>query len=138
VNHFLVKWTTINGSVISRFPNVKIIVGHLGERMPSDLVRIDEQLLRQLPLGMPMKGSVSEYWRKNIWETTSGNFATALTKFHMDTIGLDRIMYSVDYPFVAIPEGQAWVESLNHVLSKKQLDSLKRGVAIKVLGLDKN
>ena len=27
----------------SRFPKVKVIVGHLGERIPSDLFRIDER-----------------------------------------------------------------------------------------------
>ncbi|KAF9442821.1 amidohydrolase 2, partial [Macrolepiota fuliginosa MF-IS2] len=132
-NHILGLCT--NG-VFDRFPKVKIIVGHLGERIPSDLGRIDEQLLRQLPLGMPMKLNASSYWQTNIWETTSGNFATPLLEFHMDTIGLDRIMYSVDYPFVAIAEGEAWVQTLPGTLNPQQLNSLKRGVAIKVLGLD--
>lgn len=100
----------------SRFPKTKIIVGHLGERIPSDLFRIDErmspatekyqthsthpELKRQITLGMPMELNISSYWQTNIWETTSGNFATDLLRFHANTIGLDRIMYSVDYPFV--------------------------------------
>lgn len=58
------------------------------------------ELKRQIPLGIPMKLNVSSYWQTNIWETTSGNFATDLLQFHANTIGLDRIMYSVDYPFV--------------------------------------
>lgn len=133
-NHILGLCT--NG-VFDRFPKAKIIVGHLGERIPSDLFRIDEQLKRQLPLGMPMKLNVTSYWQTNIWETTSGNFATDLLQFHIETIGLDRIMYSVDYPFVAIDEGEAWVQTLPNVLSKRQLETLTRGVAIQVLGLDR-
>ncbi|KAJ3570185.1 hypothetical protein NP233_g4578 [Leucocoprinus birnbaumii] len=133
-NHILGLCT--NG-VFDRFPKAKIIVGHLGERIPSDLVRIDNQLMRQIPLGMPMKLNVTDYWKKNIWETTSGNFGTELLQFHMETIGLDRIMYSVDYPFVMIDEGEAWVKTLPKVLSKKQFDTLTRGVAIELLGLDK-
>lgn len=59
------------------------------------------ELLRQITLGMPMQRNASSYWQTNIWETTSGNFATPLLKFHKETLGLDRIMYSIDYPFVS-------------------------------------
>ncbi len=47
-----------------------------------------------------MKQDVATYWRRNIFETSSGNFATDLLKFHIGQIGLDRIMYSIDYPYV--------------------------------------
>ena len=52
-----------------------------------------------------MLKNVSTYWRENIFETSSGNFATDLLKFHIGQIGLDRIMYSIDYPFVRIRVG---------------------------------
>lgn len=58
------------------------------------------ELLKQGPFGLPMKQDVATYWRKNIFETSSGNFATDLLKFHIGQIGLDRIMYSIDYPYV--------------------------------------
>lgn len=58
------------------------------------------ELVRQKSLGMPMLKNVSSYWKTNLFETTSGNFATPLLKFHIEEIGLDRITYSVDYPFV--------------------------------------
>ncbi|KAF8064253.1 amidohydrolase 2 [Lyophyllum atratum] len=132
-NHILGLCT--NG-VFDRFPALKIIVGHLGERLTSDLFRIDEQLRRSKPFGLVMQRNVSDYWRTNLYETTSGNFATPLLKFHMGEIGLDRIMYSVDYPFVLISEGEAWIQSLSKVISKSDLQSLKRGVAIKLLNLD--
>ncbi|KAF5375394.1 hypothetical protein D9615_007949 [Tricholomella constricta] len=95
-NHILGLCT--NG-VFDRFPTLKVIVGHLGERLPSDLFRIDEQLRRARPNGLVMQQNASAYWRTNLYETTSGNFATSLLKFHINEIGLDRIMYSVDYPF---------------------------------------
>ncbi|GJJ14969.1 hypothetical protein Clacol_009239 [Clathrus columnatus] len=144
-NHILGICT--NG-VFDRFPTLKLIVGHLGERITSDLFRIDEQkeidpdfrteLQRQRPAGMPMKLNVSSYWQTNLFETTSGNFATPLLKFHIDTIGLDRIMFSIDYPYVSIPEGAQWIdETLPDVLSPTDLLKLKRETAIQVLGLDK-
>ena len=139
----------------SRFPKLKIVVGHLGERIPSDLFRLDErrffhqvilftlttwtilapELARRVPQGMPMLRNVSSYWRTNLFETTSGNFATSLLQFHIGEIGLDRILYSVDYPFIAMTEGEAWVNSLP--LDPEELSGLKRGLAIELLGLNK-
>ncbi|KAK0227635.1 amidohydrolase 2 [Armillaria fumosa] len=119
-----------------RFPTLKIIVGHLGERLPSDLFRTDEQLLRQVPLGIPMQRNASSYWLTNLYETTAGNFATPLLQFHKSQIGLDRIMHSIDYPFALISEGQEWVDSLADVLTSEELLGLKRGTAIKILKLD--
>ncbi|KAG6830138.1 hypothetical protein H0H92_002002 [Tricholoma furcatifolium] len=127
---------TLANHILGRFPSLKIIVGHLGERIPSDLFRIDERLATAVPFGLTMERNVSSYWQTNLFETTSGNFATELLKFHINQIGIDRILYSVDYPFVPIPEGEAWVESLTDVLSPDDLTSLKRGLAIKLLHLD--
>lgn len=93
------------------------------------------ELARQVPLGMPMLRNVSSYWKTNLFETTSGNFATSLLLFHIDEIGLDRILYSVDYPFVSMGEGEAWLSSLT--MNHNDLMELKRGLAIKLLGLNK-
>ncbi|KAF8200323.1 amidohydrolase 2 [Pholiota molesta] len=90
----------VNG-VFDRFPKAKLIVGHFGERIPSDLVRIDTAS-KTTSLGLPMKKNVTTYWRENIFETSSGNFATGLLNFHIEQIGLNRIMYSIDYPFVCL------------------------------------
>ncbi|KAF5329480.1 hypothetical protein D9619_009128 [Psilocybe cf. subviscida] len=125
----------VNG-VFDRFPTAKLIVGHFGERIPSDLVRIDDQLLRQLTLGMPMQKNVTTYFHTNIFETSSGNFATDLLKFHIGQIGLDRIMYSLDYPFVNFPEGTTWVNTLPGVLGPVDFERFSRGLAIELLHLD--
>lgn len=122
--------------VFDRFPKLKVIVGHFGERLPSDLFRIDEQLERQRSVGLPMRHKFSYYWRKNLFETTSGDFTTPLLKFHLDQIGLGRIMYAVDYPFTTLSEGAAWINSLSKVMRRKDLSSLKRNLAIKLLKLD--
>jgi len=100
------------------------------------LILISSVLLRQTAQGMPMQRSVSSYWRTNIFETTSGNFATNLLLFHKLEIGLDRILFSIDYPYVTIPEGSNWVNSLTNVLRPEELLSLKRGLAIDLLKLN--
>ncbi|KAG5220048.1 amidohydrolase [Salix suchowensis] len=122
----------------SRFPTLKIIVGHMGERIPSDFSRINDQLARQVVNGMPMQKKLSDYWRTNIFETTSGNFGTNLLRFHIGQIGLDRILYSVDYPFVTIEQGTEFINTLAETtsLSEEDIVALKRGTAIKLLKLD--
>ncbi|KIJ25647.1 hypothetical protein M422DRAFT_785500 [Sphaerobolus stellatus SS14] len=91
--------------VFDRFPKLKLIVGHLGERIPSDLIRIDSAIQSS---NIPMNRTIAYYFKNNIWETTSTNFASDLVEFHKKTIGIDRIMYSIDYPFAPLAAGQAW------------------------------
>ncbi|KAF9555899.1 hypothetical protein CPC08DRAFT_779565 [Agrocybe pediades] len=122
--------------IISRFPKLKIIVGHLGERIPSDLNRIDTRLIRQGG-NANMEQNVTTYFHTNIFETTAGNFATDLLHFHIGQIGLDRIMFSIDYPFVQIPEATSWIQGLETSMNKQDFNSLQRGLAEKVLGLNK-
>ena len=94
------------------------------------------ELRRELVIGMPMLLNVSSYLGTNLFETTSGNFATDLLQFHMKEIGLDRITFSIDYPYVTIEEGTEWVESLSSVLTPEEHVALKRGNAIKLLKLN--
>ncbi|KAI1794167.1 amidohydrolase 2 [Ganoderma leucocontextum] len=123
--------------VFDRFPNLTIISGHLGERIPSDLFRINDQLARQVFAGMPMQKNVTFYFQNNILETTSGNFATDLVKFHAQQIGLERILFSVDYPYVAMEQGATWLEDeAPTFLDEQQVLALKRGLAIEVLRLN--
>ncbi|KAJ7220591.1 hypothetical protein GGX14DRAFT_431365 [Mycena pura] len=123
--------------VFDRFPKLTVIVGHLGERIPSDFWRIDDQLLRQVPVGMPMLRNLSSYWKTNLLETVSGNFATDLFNFHATQIGQNRILYSVDYPFVSIEQGETWLKGLEKTMKKEELLALKRGLAVEVLHLNR-
>lgn len=84
-----------------------------------------------------MQKNVTFYFQSNIVETTSGNFATALFQFHANQIGLDRILYSVDYPFITLEQGQTWLENgAPTILDDAQLLALKRGLAIELLKLN--
>ena len=42
---FFGQWLTRPLCFCSRFPKLKVIVGHFGERLPSDLFRIDQRQL---------------------------------------------------------------------------------------------
>ena len=62
----------ILSGAFDEYPNLKIIVGHLGESVPFSLWRIHDGLNRPGNKGV----AFHEIFRKNFWVTTSGNFST--------------------------------------------------------------
>ena len=84
-----------------------------------------------------MLQNVSAYWLTNIWETSSGSFNPSLLEFHRKEIGLERMLYSVDYPFETMEDGEAFLAELEGgVLTKEELRQFKREIAIKLLRLN--
>jgi 2,3-dihydroxybenzoate decarboxylase len=92
--------------VFDEYPRLKIIVGHLGEGLPFSLWRISEALSRDAKRPL----SFREIFRQHFYITTSGNFATAALLCSIMELGADRVLFSVDYPFVANKPGTAWME----------------------------
>jgi 2,3-dihydroxybenzoate decarboxylase len=94
--------------VFEKHPNLKIILGHLGEGLPFSLWRIDQALSR----GGNKPLAFRETFREHFWITTSGNFSTPALLCSMMELGADRILFSVDYPFVDNPPGTKWLHEL--------------------------
>src|SRR5580692_4187199 len=67
------------------YPKLQIVLGHLGERIPFDLWRLDHRLTK-VP-GRPAKRTMSEYFRTNIHVTTSGHFSTPSLVHAIATLG---------------------------------------------------
>jgi 2,3-dihydroxybenzoate decarboxylase len=94
--------------VFDKHPGVKIILGHLGESLPFSLWRIDMALARDR--GGDRKSSFRDTFREHFWITTSGNFSTPSLICCVLEMGVDRILFSVDYPFVPNPPGVRWMD----------------------------
>ena len=92
------------------YPNLTIILGHLGEGLPFNLYRIDERI-RWSPLGYPAKRQISEYFAENFYITTAGNFRTQALINCIAELGADRILFSTDYPFEEMTEAATWFDS---------------------------
>jgi predicted TIM-barrel fold metal-dependent hydrolase len=90
-------------------PKLKIVIGHLGERIPYDLWRLDHRL-NKVP-GRPSKRKMSDYFRENFYVTTSGNFCTQSFVHAISTLGADRLLFAVDYPFEDHAQGATWFDS---------------------------
>ncbi len=94
--------------VFEAYPRLKMILGHLGESLPFSLWRIDMALARQGNRSTPFR----DCFREHFWITTSGNFSTPALLCCVMEMGADRIMFSVDYPFVPNPPGVKWMETV--------------------------
>jgi len=88
-------------------PRLKLILGHMGEALPFLLWRTDQALSREgnRPL------SFRSLFAKHFWLTTSGNFSDPALLCTMMEVGADRIMFSVDWPFVGNRPGVEWLQS---------------------------
>ena len=94
--------------VFDKYPGLKMILGHLGESLPFSLWRIDMALQRPGNAPTPFRDT----FRNHFWITTSGNFSTPALLCCVMEMGADRILFSVDYPFVPNPPGVKWMDSV--------------------------
>ena len=95
--------------VFDRHPALRLIIGHGGEMIPFMLARIDDTLPPQLT-GLPT--APSEYFRRHVWITTSGLFSVPPILCALAVFGVDRVLFSVDYPFGANPRGRELLDKL--------------------------
>jgi gamma-resorcylate decarboxylase len=91
------------------FPKLQIVLGHLGERIPYDLWRLDHRLAK-VP-NRPAKRTMGDYFRQNFHITTSGHFCTQSLIHAILTLGADRVMFAVDYPFEDHAQACAWFDT---------------------------
>lgn len=94
-----------------RFPDAKLILGHMGETIPFLLWRFDSRWEISNRGEMSLDLPPSEYFKRNVWYTTSGVCADAPLQCSIDAAGIDRIMFSVDYPFEKPIEAGEWIEA---------------------------
>lgn len=94
--------------VFETYPRLKIILGHLGEGLPFYLWRINMALARQGNRATPFRDT----FREHFWITTSGAFSTPALLCCVMEMGVDRILFSVDYPFVPNVPGPKWMETV--------------------------
>jgi 2,3-dihydroxybenzoate decarboxylase len=94
--------------VFEKYPKLKIILGHLGETLPFLVWRIDTTLKR--PGGKA--ANFRDIFCNNFYVTTSGNFSNPALLCSVMEMGIDRILFAVDWPFVPNPPATKWMESV--------------------------
>ncbi|MFC1894103.1 amidohydrolase family protein [Chloroflexota bacterium] len=88
----------ICSGLFDAYPRLKIILGHMGEAIPFWLWRIDN-IWQTSPLKKKLKKNPGDYFKDNFWVTTSGMFSVEAFLCTYLTLGADRIIFAVDYPY---------------------------------------
>ena len=119
----------IAAGVFDRFPGLQVIIGHMGEALPSMIWRSDVILNPISGLARPVR----DYFNDNFYITTSGIFDYAPFAAALHAIGTDRIMFSVDYPYSRNAEGRSFFDHLP--LSTSDREKIAHGNAERLLKL---
>ena len=110
------------------YPHLKITVGHLGEGLPFYLWRISHGLR-----GSMSERSFRDIFCEHFWITTSGFFSDPALLCCMMEMGIDRVLFSVDYPFAENLPGTEWTKTLP--LCAEDKEKLLSGNAKRLLKL---
>jgi predicted TIM-barrel fold metal-dependent hydrolase len=124
----------IGSGLFDEFPKLQIILGHLGEGIPAYLWRIDNRNnWMKAPHKYAAKKPVADYVRNNFVLTTSGNFSTSALNQAIAEIGIERVLWSADYPFEDISDAADWIDAAP--LSEADREKIGRGNALKLFKL---
>jgi 2,3-dihydroxybenzoate decarboxylase len=93
----------VNG-VFDRLPDLKIIIGHMGEALPFWQYRLDYmqaagQRAKRYDFLPALKKPVSGYLRDNFYITNSGVAWPPAIRFTQEQVGVDNTLYAMDYPY---------------------------------------
>jgi uncharacterized protein len=119
----------ILGGTFDQYPNLQLVVGHMGETLPFMLQRLDIMPTAMTGLRRP----ISAYLRENIHYTFSGfNFTPTFLDLLLQ-VGVDRIMFSADHPYASMAQARAFLDQLP--ISTADRERIAHGNAERLFGL---
>jgi 5-carboxyvanillate decarboxylase len=94
----------ITAGVFDRFPKLQMIIGHMGEALPFWAYRLDYMhqatvKSQRYDSMKPIRKKPSDYLKENFIITNSGVAWEQAIKFTQEVVGVDRVMYAMDYPY---------------------------------------
>ena len=99
----------ILSGALDRYPRLQLIIGHLGEALPFMRPRLDLQFPTEVT---KLRRPIGAYLRENLHYTVSGfNFLPPFLDLLFE-VGVDRIIFSADYPFGSMSVANTFLEQL--------------------------
>lgn len=115
----------ITAGVFDRFPKLQIIIGHMGEALPFWAYRLDYMhsatvLSKRYESMKPLRKRPSDYLRENFYITNSGVAWEPAIKFTQSVIGVERVLYAMDYPYQYAPEEVVALDNMDMSVADKK------------------
>jgi 2,3-dihydroxybenzoate decarboxylase len=120
----------IYGGVLDAFPDLTFILGHLGEGLPFFLHRLNDHTHYSLARRGLRKTAI-EYMTENVVVTCSGFFSVPALLCTVMTVGIDNVLFSVDWPYESNRLGAEFLANLP--LSSPDRAKIAHGNAERVL-----
>ena len=92
-----------------QFPKLQVICGHWGEMVPFYLYRLDDSIPQAVT---GLSRSITDTFKQHVYVTPSGMMTLPQFQFIKTVVGVDRILYSVDYPYLTLAGARRFLESL--------------------------
>jgi len=102
------------------------------QRIPFDLWRLDHRLSK-LP-GRPAKRTMAEYFRNNFYNHHQRQFLHQSLIHTILTVGADRVLFAVDYPFEDHAQAAEWFDAAE--IAEHDRIKIGRDNAKALFGLD--
>jgi len=115
---------------LDKHPKLRLIIGHMAEMLPMMMARIDAVFRADID---HLKRPITQQILNQVWITTSGIFDQPPFIAALQTFGIDRIMFSIDYPYAPNAPGRRFLDNVS--LSPADKEKLAHGNADKVLKL---
>jgi hypothetical protein len=122
----------IVSGLFDRLPALQLIIGHMGEGLPYALARSSGVLTHAAP---HLRQSVADYFHSNIHCTTSGYFTLPPLRCALEVVDIDRLLFSIDYPYSPNTRGRAFLDTLPEILGAEDIAKLTHRNAEQLLGL---
>jgi 2,3-dihydroxybenzoate decarboxylase len=106
----------IYGGVFDEFPGASVTLGHMGELLPFQLSRLDSRYHIVPPDRRPPHPP-SYYLRHNVYVTTSGFFSHSALKAATRAVGIDRVLFAIDYPFESTADAVEFLRTARYTPS---------------------
>ncbi len=68
---------------------------------------------KRYPVLQPLKKKVSDYLKENVYVTNSGVAWAPAIQFSQQVLGVDRVLYAMDYPYQFVAEEVGALEREN-------------------------
>ncbi len=116
--HFL---RMLFSGLFDRYPELTIILGHMGETLPYFAWRIDSRYANTVESQQhKMQKTPAEYFRSNLIVTTTAVCQDSALLCALDVMGDDRILFSADDPYEDTKASSEWIDRAPIVAEQRE------------------
>jgi predicted TIM-barrel fold metal-dependent hydrolase len=125
--HFL---RIVFAGVFDAYPDLRIVLGHLGEGLPFAMHRLNDHTWRAAAR-RGLRKTPLQYLKENLLVTTSGNWYEPAFQCALAALGADNILFAVDWPYEPNTAGIEFLKKIS--VREADREKIAHGNAERVL-----